>query len=56
VPTRLVVGAKDVVAKMGDEYRDHADDMEVVTVEGAGHWLPEEKPEAVLEIALGFLP
>jgi pimeloyl-ACP methyl ester carboxylesterase len=56
VPTRLVVGARDVVARVGDEYREHADDMEVVQVDGAGHWLPEEKPDAVLEIALGFLP
>jgi pimeloyl-ACP methyl ester carboxylesterase len=30
--------------------------MEVVRVDGAGHWLPEEKPEAVLDVALGFLP
>lgn len=56
VPTRLVVGTRDAVAQIGDEYRDHADDMEVLKVEGAGHWLPEEKPEAVLEMALGFLP
>jgi pimeloyl-ACP methyl ester carboxylesterase len=56
VPTRLVVGTKDPVAEMGREYREHADDMEIVSVEGAGHWLPEEKPDAVLEIALGFLP
>ncbi|HKP91307.1 MAG TPA: alpha/beta hydrolase [Thermoleophilaceae bacterium] len=56
VPTRLVVGTKDQVAQMGDEYRNHADDMEIVKVEGAGHWLPEEKPDAVLEIALAFLP
>ena len=56
VPTRLVVGSKDVVAKMGDEYKDHADDMEIVTIDGAGHWLPEEKPNEVLEVALGFLP
>ena len=56
VPTRLVVGSRDAVARMGEEYRDHADDMEVIQIDGAGHWLPEEKPEAVLEIALGFLP
>src|SRR5919199_4786355 len=56
VPTRLVVGRSDVVAQgMSDEYRDHADDMEVVWIEGAAHWLPEEKPDAVLELALGFL-
>jgi pimeloyl-ACP methyl ester carboxylesterase len=56
VPTRVVVGTKDVVARMGDEYKEHADDMEIVQVDGAGHWLPEENPKAVLEVALGFLP
>jgi pimeloyl-ACP methyl ester carboxylesterase len=57
VPTRLVAGASDALLEgMGEEYRDHADDMEVVRIDGAAHWLPEEKPEAVLEIALGFLP
>jgi pimeloyl-ACP methyl ester carboxylesterase len=57
VPTRLVIGRHDPLARdMGDEYRDHADDMDVLQVDGAGHWLPEEKPDAVLEIALGFLP
>jgi pimeloyl-ACP methyl ester carboxylesterase len=30
--------------------------MEIEYVEGAAHWLPEEKPDAVLELALGFLP
>lgn len=57
VPTRLVTGASDRITKdMGEEYREHADDMEVITIDGAAHWLPEEKPDAVLEIALGFLP
>jgi pimeloyl-ACP methyl ester carboxylesterase len=57
VPTRLLVGKSDAVAHgMGDEYRDYADDMEVVQIDGAAHWLPEEKPDAVLELALAFLP
>jgi pimeloyl-ACP methyl ester carboxylesterase len=55
VPTRLVVGTKDPVAgDMGDGYRQYADDMEVEYVQGAGHWLPDEKPQVVLERALGF--
>jgi len=57
VPTRLIVGRSDAIARdMGDEYRKYADDMEVEYVEGAAHWLPEEKPEDVLQRALEFLP
>jgi pimeloyl-ACP methyl ester carboxylesterase len=57
VPTRLLVGASDPVAGgMGEDYRDYADDMEVEVVDGAAHWLPDEKPEVVLERALEFMP
>lgn len=57
VPTRLVTGTRDRITRDMDEgYREHTDDMEVVRVDGAGHWLPEEKPQAVLDVALGFLP
>jgi pimeloyl-ACP methyl ester carboxylesterase len=57
VPTRLIVGTSDVVARgMSDDYREYADDMEIDYVDGAGHWLPEEMPEVVLERALAFLP
>lgn len=55
VSTRLVAGAHDPVATIDDAYRDHTDDMDVVTVERAGHWLPEEAPEALLDHALEFL-
>ena len=57
VPTRLVVGTSDPAAQgMSEDYREHADDMEILQIDGAAHWLPEEKPDAVLELALGFLP
>ena len=57
MPTRLLVGRSDAIASgMGDEYRNYADDMEVEYVEGAAHWLPEEKPEDVLQRAFEFLP
>jgi pimeloyl-ACP methyl ester carboxylesterase len=56
VPTRLVAGRSDALLRgMGDEYKAYADDMEVVYVDGAAHWLPEEAPDAVLELALEFL-
>jgi pimeloyl-ACP methyl ester carboxylesterase len=50
VPTRLVVGRSDpVIREAGlDGYQDHADDMTVELIDG-GHFLPEERPDAVAE-------
>jgi pimeloyl-ACP methyl ester carboxylesterase len=50
VPTRLVVGRSDpVIREAGlDGYQDHADDMTVELIDG-GHFLPEERPNAVAE-------
>src|SRR5205823_5954937 len=39
-----------------EELELYGDDMEVEYVEGAAHWLPEEKPEDVLQRAFEFLP
>ena len=33
---------------------DHVDDVEVVFIEGAAHFIPEEQPADVLERALSF--
>ena len=57
VPARLLIGAEDPVFK-GDAmegYEDHADDMRIEWLEGAGHWLAEEVPERVLERLDEFL-
>ena len=57
VPTLLLIGAEDHVFK-GDSmtgYEDHADDMRIEWLPGAGHWLPEEAPEPVLERLEDFL-
>ncbi len=51
VPCRLLVGAEDPVITpdvvMG--FEPFADDMTLEWVPGAGHWLPEERPELVVE-------
>ncbi|MEA3040453.1 MAG: hypothetical protein QOE79_2966 [Sphingomonadales bacterium] len=56
VPTRWIVGEKDRVSGNADDgYRDHADDMTLEQVQGAGHFLPEEVPDLVRERVLEFL-
>lgn len=57
VPTLLLMGEEDPVFK-GDPmsgYEAHADDMRVEWLAGAGHWLPEEVPDVVLERLGDFL-
>jgi pimeloyl-ACP methyl ester carboxylesterase len=56
VPTLWLVGDKDPLAKTADRgYREHADDMTLERVAGAGHFLPEELPQTVRERVLAFL-
>jgi pimeloyl-ACP methyl ester carboxylesterase len=56
VPTLWLVGGDDPLARYADTgYRDHADDMTLECIPGAGHFLPEELPETVLERLLAFL-
>lgn len=54
VPTRLVNGAGDLVSSraMLDGWQSHADDMTVEILEGVGHFVPEEAPEAVAQRAV----
>lgn len=57
VPTRLVVGDDDLIIR-GADLRGHekrADDMTVERVPGAGHFLPEERPELVADRATSLL-
>lgn len=51
VPTRLVVGDGDPVgtAPFLDGWQGHADDMAVEVLDGVGHFVPEEAPDAVVE-------
>ena len=57
VPTRLLIGTKDGIFKGNSMrgYEEHADDMQLEWLPGAGHWLPEEVPELVLDRLDEFL-
>jgi pimeloyl-ACP methyl ester carboxylesterase len=56
VPTRWIVGSEDRVSSNADDgYREHADDMTLEHVQGAGHFLPEEEPELIRQRVLEFL-
>jgi len=41
---------------IGDHLRHVASDVQAVNVEGSGHWVAEEKPAAVTDALLKFLP
>lgn len=54
VPTRLVNGDSDPVANgaLIDGWERNADDMTVEILDGVGHFVPEEAPEAVAQRAV----
>lgn len=51
VPTRLLIGAKDGVFKGNSMagWEEQAEDMQLEWLPGAGHWLPDEVPEVLLD-------
>ncbi|MCW2714952.1 MAG: Soluble epoxide hydrolase [Frankiales bacterium] len=53
VPVRLVNGAYDLTSSRAllDGWQPNADDMTVEALDGIGHFVPEEAPEAVAERA-----
>jgi pimeloyl-ACP methyl ester carboxylesterase len=56
VPALWLIGEHDALARSADEnYRRHTDDMTLVRVPGANHFMPEELPEQVTERLLAFL-
>lgn len=57
VPARLVVGDRDPIVRGADlaGHERNAPDMAVERVPGAGHFLPEERPELVTERARELL-
>jgi pimeloyl-ACP methyl ester carboxylesterase len=57
VPTRLLFGTRDPAlapAIVAGDHSAHADDLTVELVEGAHHFIPEERPELVIERALAL--
>ncbi|WP_208324091.1 alpha/beta fold hydrolase [Diaminobutyricimonas sp. TR449] len=52
-PTRLLIGAQDrqIPAEMLVGYEGHAADLRIERPDGAAHWLPDERPDAVIEAA-----
>ncbi|WP_326595436.1 alpha/beta fold hydrolase [Streptomyces sp. NBC_01803] len=56
VPTLQLNGAHDPLGRrLPDLHHGHADDMTVETVPGAGHFIPEERPDWTLDRVGAFL-
>jgi pimeloyl-ACP methyl ester carboxylesterase len=57
VPVRMLHGAEDpvITATLLRGYADHMRDVEVETLEDAGHWIVEQRPGLVLHRLRAFL-
>ena len=55
MPVLGIGGAGSFAPILGDHLRHVAADVHVVTIEGAGHWVAEEQPEATTQALLQFL-
>jgi pimeloyl-ACP methyl ester carboxylesterase len=53
VPTLLIMGAASPIHRVLDP--KPSSNLRVEVIDGAGHFLPEEAPDQVLELALDFL-
>ena len=55
-PTRVLAGAEDPALRpefIGG-YKPYVDDLEVEFVKGASHFIADERPDVVVDRALGF--
>jgi pimeloyl-ACP methyl ester carboxylesterase len=57
VPTRILFGTDDLALSPSllRGYEPYADDLQVETVPGCGHFIADERPELVAERAREFL-
>lgn len=57
VPTHFMIGERDLLydEDLLDLLRANSDQLEIEVVPGAGHFLPEERPELIRERVLAFL-
>ena len=56
-PTLVIWGEQSVLPiTLLDGLDDYVADLSVITVPGAGHWLPEERPDEVNRLIRQFLP
>jgi pimeloyl-ACP methyl ester carboxylesterase len=52
VPARLVIGRRDPLgADLADGFERHGDDARAEVLEGCGHFVPEERPDAMADRA-----
>jgi pimeloyl-ACP methyl ester carboxylesterase len=56
MPVLGIGGAGSLGPIVGEELRHVALDVRSVQIDGAGHWVAEEQPDAVTDALLGFLP
>lgn len=55
VPTRLIVGERDPITRFNSlaGFEEHAPEMQVERVAGAGHFLPQARPQLIAERVAG---
>jgi pimeloyl-ACP methyl ester carboxylesterase len=55
-PTLILYGGEDpnMTAEILDGYQNHADDLTIEEVDGASHFIADEKPQVVIDRALAF--